>query len=172
MERSVSLEAAATLCTLASLLLLLRPRLGSLPGTRSLLLAGMLLGFGDSLKIWGVVAAAAVAWCVRSLGVRSAVLTACGAALGVGLVFGPFFLAAPRKMWRMVVLNQLGRPRSPKSLGVRVEDILGLSGPGALPLRPVPVLVLVAALVIAVLAVSLASQDPDGQGCGGPWGSG
>lgn len=164
MERSISLEAAATLCTLAALWLLLRPRLGTLPGTSSLLLAGMLLGFGAGLKIWGVVVAAAVvAWCLRSLGVRSAVLTGCGAALGVGLVCGPFFVAAPREMWRMVVLDQLGRPPSPKSLAVRVKDILGVAGPGDLPLPTVPLPVVVAALVLAVLAVVLAFTTRTGR---------
>ena len=50
-----------------------------------------------------------------------------GAAIGAAIVCLPFFAAAPGSMWRMVVIDQLGRPRSRSGLGRRLTDMVGLT---------------------------------------------
>jgi hypothetical protein len=151
-ERTTTLEAVATLCLLASLWLLTRTARAPAPGSAAVLLAGILLGVAAGVKIWGVVVAlAVVVWCVRALGIRAAALAAAGAGLGASVVCVPFFLAAPGGMWRMVVLDQLGRPRSPKTLTTRLVDLTGLSGlPWPSGARTLQDLVVAAALVLLI----------------------
>ena len=38
----------------------------------------------------------------------------------------PFFLAAPREMWRMVVVAQVGRRRANERVSDRLSDVLGV----------------------------------------------
>jgi hypothetical protein len=75
------------------------------------LLCGVALGLSAVVKIWFVVPLLGVAvWYLalrrprRELGWYLA-----GAALAVAAVAGPFFVVAPRQMWRMVVTAQLER---------------------------------------------------------------
>lgn len=96
------------------LLLALRCYLAKSKGTatRHLLLAGLALGAAIATKIWFVVPCALVLmWEVATSRswVRSRALLL-GAAISVVAITGPFFAAAPRAIWRMVVLDQLGRP--------------------------------------------------------------
>ena len=163
MERSDSLEGVATFCLLACLLLLTRRPAARPTTARAMVLAGALLGFGAAVKIWGVVVALAVVlWCARALGRRAAVLVAAGSALGAGVVCVPFFAFAPTAMWQMVVRDQVGRPEATAGIGVRVADIVGLAGPGALPFRP-PAALLVATLVVLLGCCLLACRTAVGR---------
>ncbi|MFT4109867.1 MAG: hypothetical protein QM633_09670, partial [Propionicimonas sp.] len=129
-ESTTMLEGLANAFLLSSLLLLAGRR------TRGRVLgAGILLGLVPAVKIWGVVMVAVVlvwAWAIR--GLRHALAVALAAAGSCALVVLPFFLAAPARMWTMVVAAQLGRPElvmaTPEE---RIWVMLGLFGrpPGA-----------------------------------------
>jgi lipoprotein signal peptidase len=154
MEHSTLLEGVASSCLLAAMLLLsLRPPTPS-AASGLVLAAGGLLGYSASVKIWGVVVVAAVVlWCFAARGARQAVLLLLGAGAGVTAVCLPFFAAAPAAMWRMVVMDQLGRPRSTVSAPSRLVDIAGLRSvkpiTGLWPVLLVVVLVGAAALMLA-----------------------
>jgi hypothetical protein len=92
------------------------------------LVAGALLGVSAGFKIWGVVVLVAVlGWTSITYGARRGLLLLAGAGVGATIVCLPFFAAAPGSMWRMVVIDQLGRPRSRLGLGHRLTDMVGLT---------------------------------------------
>ena len=160
-EHTTSLEAVGSLCLLGAVALLTRDRDLRAGPAAPLLLAGALLGVSTGTKIWGVaVVLALTARVARGAGPRRAALVLAGAVGGTVVVCLPFFAAAPGPMWRMVVLDQLGRRREPGGLTDRLVDISGLSG-----LRgevSTHVLALVAAVVLAGVLV-LALRDPLGR---------
>ena len=122
------LEAPAQTCVLSAVLLLGRAeRTGHRrPGSASLL-AGALLGVSATFKIWGVVPVATVlVWLLVRRRWRTASQVVTGAVAAVTVICLPFFVAAPAQMWRMVVVDQLGRGRSSSSLSVRWVGILTL----------------------------------------------
>ncbi len=135
-EHTTLLETLATTCLLGAVGLA-----GGAAYDRSrvftrLMLAGVLLGVSSATKIWGVVpAAAVVAWVMVTLGWRRAVTTAAGVSLGATIICLPFFAAAPRQMWDLVVASQLGRPTAAASLAQRAWTISGLSPFGSTPIR-------------------------------------
>ncbi len=160
-EHTTSLEAVGSVCLLGSVALLtLGPARRSGP-VLPLLAAGALLGVATGTKIWGVaVALALVAWSIRPMGLRRAALVLAGAAGGTVAVCLPFFLAAPGPMWRMVVLDQLGRRRVPVSLASRLVDVTGLSElRGTVSTSALTVL----ALTLLVVVLVLAGRDPLGR---------
>ena len=144
-ERSVLLEPLGTLGVLLALLLLQRTRTG-----RGILLAGVAAGWAADVKIWYVVPIAVLALCTP--GMRRCLRFAVGAALAVAVVWGPSLLAAPQAMVRMVVLDQLGRPRQPGLLH-RLAGILGAHAAAGLHLKTVTLLL--AAVVAAALVLTL-----------------
>jgi alpha-1,2-mannosyltransferase len=127
-ERTPLLEAPAATVTLVALLLLTRAPKAEPIATRVILMAGALLGVSAGFKIWGVVVLVAVfGWTWVTYGARRGFLLLTGAAIGATIVCLPFFAAAPGSMWRMVVIDQLGRPRSRSGLGRRLIDMVGLT---------------------------------------------
>jgi hypothetical protein len=164
-EHSTTLEAPGSLCVLIAIALLTRPSLVGHGRLRdriapSAVIAGCLLGFACGLKIWGVViATAVVVWCLVILGHRVAGAVAAGFVATVAVVCLPFFLSAPQEMWRMVVIDQLGRGRDPASVGTRLLDVAGLFGwSGTLQL-----VVLGTVATVALAASALAWRIPAGQ---------
>jgi hypothetical protein len=148
-------------------LLLLRPLderavRGAAPAVTAALpgfLAGLALGFAVGVKVssFGVVAVLAV-WLLWQRRVRQLVAFLVGAVVAGAAVYLPFFIAAPGPMWRMVVLDQLGRRR----MGGWLERLAMISGTTALP-GPRALLVLaavVAAVVMVVLAWRVRSLRP------------
>lgn len=129
------LETPAATCVLLALLVLHRTSpddgdRGRVPARRAVL-AGVLLGLSADLKIWGVASVlAVVAWYLARGARRNAAEVLLGALVSVAAVCLPFFLTSPGAMWRMVVLDQLGRGRSQVPLVARVAGILGVAGPG------------------------------------------
>jgi hypothetical protein len=157
-ERSTLLEAPAATVTLVALLLLTRAPIGGAIAPRVVLVAGALLGVSAGIKIWGVVVVAAVlAWTWIAHGVGRGLLLLAGAGIGATMICLPFFAAAPGTMWRMVVVDQLGRPRSTVGLGGRLTDMVGLS-----PLH-VGALFLAAVLVVAAAGGVLALRSRQGR---------
>lgn len=160
-EHTTSLEAVGSVCLLGAIALLTRGRdLRSGP-VGPLLAAGALVGFSTGTKIWGVaVVLALVAWTAHRAGLRRAALVLVGAVGATVVVCLPFFLAAPAPMWRMVVVDQLGRRRVPGGLPGRLVDIAGLSElRGPVSTRALAVVALVVLIALLVLAV----RDPVGR---------
>ena len=158
-ERSTGLEALASFLTVAGLCLLM-------PGLRGrrrvgwLVAAGAMLGLTVTVKIWGVVTVLTVlVWLLVGRRVRAALWVGAGAAASSVLVLLPFFLVAPDAMWRMLVLDQVGRPRSGQTLVARMYDVVGL-----VELRTDQwTIALVAALAVLVAALVVALMDDLGR---------
>jgi alpha-1,2-mannosyltransferase len=127
-EHTVLLEPPAT--TVLLLALVITRALGASEGlgTSRYVVAGLLLGLSPTLKIWGVLAVLIVAVslaCRR--GLRGGLTVLLSAVASSAVVCFPFFLAAPRAMWQMVVVDQVGRRRGGWQPVQRVNDILGVS---------------------------------------------
>jgi hypothetical protein len=154
-ETSIRLEPLVTLGLLVALVLLARQ--GATSSPRLLLWAGAALVLSASVKIWAVAPALLVlVWLWRRAGTKAAGWLVLGGLLGGALLDGPFLLAAPAQMVRMVVLDQLGRGRSLVDAAARVARVLvPVSGiphqwsPGPVTLAAAGLaLVLVAAVVV------------------------
>lgn len=150
-EISTRLEPLGNAAFLLGLVLLTRT--GGVPGRRDLLFAGAAFGVAASVKIWWVVPVALViGWQVlRRPGRRAGALVACGAVAAVTVVCGPFLLASPGPMWRMVIADQLGRHASTGPRLARILDMVSLSKAAAHG----PQLVAAAVVVVIVAAVVL-----------------
>ncbi|MGV8909510.1 MAG: hypothetical protein ACOH1Y_11050 [Propionicimonas sp.] len=121
-ERTVRLEGLATFVVLVGIVVVQRAM--TKPTWVLFAAAGALFGFGATVKIWGIVPVGVlVAWVAWRQGWRRATVTLAGATAVILLVIAPFALAGPN-LWNMVVLDQLGRPRTAQSLG-RFIDISG-----------------------------------------------
>jgi alpha-1,2-mannosyltransferase len=150
-ERVTLLEPWGSLCLLGGAALLLRgldarERAGG-SGAGWFWAGGAVLGLGATVKLWGVVPLAVVlVWLLVTAGWRVAARAAAGAAGAILVVVVPFALAAGPDMFRMVVLDQLGRPRQVGTdLTQRLAWIAG-TAEGAVPTARL-------ALVWAVLGV-------------------
>jgi alpha-1,2-mannosyltransferase len=107
-EISTRLEPLGSFAFLCGMLLLLGR---GVPSRRALAFAGFALAASVSVKIWWSVPLVIVlVWQCRTVARRRLVLPfAMGALVAFAAIDGPFFAAAPRTMWRMVVLDQLHR---------------------------------------------------------------
>lgn len=147
-EHSTVLEPVATIFVLGAVVLVgrtIRTTAGAAP---ALAIAGLLLGFSASVKIWGVVPAAVIIiWTLCALGGRGALTVLAGALVGATVVCLPFFRIAPTQMSQMVLVSQLGRPRATATWSDRTAVISGLT---ALSHRPGTAWLLLAALVVGV----------------------
>lgn len=152
-EHTTVLEPLATTCLLGAVALL---EAGPPKPARPVWpvgLAGVLLGVSASLKIWGVVPAVAViGWVLLTRGWRRGLVVSGGVAAGATAVCLPFFAAAPVQMWRLVVLAQLGRPRSSHGWLDRVATMAGLTAFGRNSAWWWPALAVVLALGCCVIA--------------------
>ena len=107
------------------------------------------------IKVWGFLPILVIfGWVLTRFDARRAGLLILGAVASATVVCLPFFLAAPGRMWQMVVRDQLLRVPSNSSAIERLTDILGL---GHLPLRVTPLLVI--ALAVALAGVVLAWRE-------------
>ena len=144
-ERTTLIEGLTNLFLAVTLALMIR-ELRSVPvraapvnvvrhGSRATLAAvGVLLGLSTAVKIWGIVPLVAVAVFVGIvLGFRQALVIMLGAVAASTVVCLPFFLAAPTQMWRMVVLDQLGRDQGTDLLrrAAEIATMNRLTGDGA-----------------------------------------
>lgn len=154
-EWTTLLVAPAQTCVLVAILLLTRIPDEGHRATVVTLVAGALLGASMTFKIWGVAAlVAAVIWLLVSRHGRRALLLLGGAAAGTTVICLPFFVAAPGRMWLMVVQAQLGRPSAGIPLSTRLAGIagLGLEQPRITSFSLTLVLILVLMLVLLVAA--------------------
>ena len=128
-EARTTIETIGTLLVLLCLLLLL-PWSGR-PTRRAVGLAGVLLGLSAGMKIWAVVPIAVIL--LWHLVVGGAVPRPCGwpgewsgVVVGAGVLLLPFFAMAPGPMLRMVVADQLGRPRMTDTAAGRLRSIVNV----------------------------------------------
>lgn len=166
-ERTTTLEALGNTTVLVALSLLVDPARRRLPDapsrrrggtwqwpTRLLVAAGVALGFGTTVKIWGVVALAVLTvWIGVAAGLRAATWLVAAAGATIVAVCLPFYLAAPHAMWRMVVVDQLSRPRSSSPLTSRFSTLVGLTS--WLPRLPHVVVQVVVLVMLSLLVVSM-----------------
>ncbi len=125
-EQSTLLEPLGTTGILTALLLLCRRDPDSVR-PRHELIAGVALGLSVTLKVW--YAAPILVVVVAQLMRRrygSAARTAAATVSAAAVVLVPFFVEAPGQMFRMVVLDQLGRAGRTTSPFVRLPYILGV----------------------------------------------
>jgi alpha-1,2-mannosyltransferase len=150
-EHTVLLEPPAT--TVLLLALVITRALGTDDGlgTAHYVVAGLLLGLSPALKIWGVLAVLVIAGgLARRRGLRRGLIVLLSAVASCTVVCLPFFLTAPRAMWQMVVVDQVGRHRGALQPVKRIDDMLGLSLWTGQPRLHVGM-----ALMIAVVSASL-----------------
>lgn len=123
-ESGPLLEPLGTLALLAALALLSVRGVGDRRGVQ--VAAGAALGLALVVKIWWAVPVLIVLGyvAVRYRG-RALLRVTLGAAASASVVCLPFFLEAPGTMWRMVVLDQLGRGRVSDSALERLSQIGG-----------------------------------------------
>ncbi|WP_375475865.1 hypothetical protein [uncultured Jatrophihabitans sp.] len=118
-EGSIRLEPMGNFALLLGLLALTGER-----GRRALVLGGVAVAVAASVKIWWIVPALLVLGWQFFVRPRQAALAAlAGAAATFLVVDGPFFLAAPRAMWRMLVSDQLDRHGTTRSRVLRAGDL-------------------------------------------------
>ena len=121
-ETTTRLEPLVTLGLLVALALLTRQ--AGAPSRRLLLWVGAALAFSVSVKIWAVAPALLILmWLWGRAGTKAAAWTVLGGLAAGVLVDGPFLLAAPTPMVRMVVLDQLGRAWSQTDAASRLAQI-------------------------------------------------
>ncbi|MBO3089790.1 glycosyltransferase family 39 protein [Cellulomonas dongxiuzhuiae] len=124
-EHLTLLEPLGTLTLLVAVSLLQRARAPA-ASRRWWYAGGLVLGLGPTVKIWNAVPVAVViAWAAWTAGRRPALRVTAGAAASPLLVVLPFLVAAPTATVRMVLLAQLGRPRTAATVLERVEGITG-----------------------------------------------
>jgi alpha-1,2-mannosyltransferase len=157
-ERTTRLEGLASFLVVVALVVLVPlVQRGQIHSWR-LVLGGALVGLGATVKIWGVVLLAALClWLWISESFRAALLAGIGGLVAVAAVLGPF--VGPQ-FWRMVVLDQLGRPALPVGLLQRLGDIIGL---GQLDAAPPPLGVMVALFALVIVAAALAARSRPGR---------
>lgn len=168
-EFQIRLECLGSVVMLVGLFLLAgtadRPRPSGIDWR--LIGAGAAFGAAASVKIWWIVPVLlVVGWHVGHAALRGrAGPLAIGAAAGLLLVNGPFFVAHPATMWRMVVLDQLGRHESTlplKRLGLITTVRYAfprLHGPANWAL-----LGIISALVVLIGVLAWRGQRPGGLG--------
>lgn len=127
-EHTVLLEGPANTALLVALLLITPIARDAKPTTTKLLIAGAVLGFAASIKIWGVVPILLLfGWLIFRFDLRRAALFLLGGVAGTTVVCLPFFLAAPKTMWQMVVRDQVQRNDTGLRLLERLNEIAGLT---------------------------------------------
>jgi hypothetical protein len=156
-EGTTLLEPLGNTALLLALLLL--GRSDREPSSGAQLLAGAVLGLAACVKVWMVAPLAVlVGWQLLGAGWRAAARVSAGAVVAALAVLLPFAGSAPA-MLRMVVLDQLGRPRY-VSLLDRLTSIAGLR-PVSGQVDPATATALLAVVgVVALAAVSLAATGP------------
>jgi alpha-1,2-mannosyltransferase len=128
-------------------------------GVRRAAAAGVLLGLGFGIQLWGVVPLAiAVVWQVlaarrRGRGMRAALACLLAGGVAAAIVWLPFLLVAGPQAVRQVVLDQLGRPPFSGSMMERLQVVEGLRIGAAIG-RALPATVVVAIYVAIAVAVA------------------
>jgi hypothetical protein len=158
-ERTTLLEPLVNLGLLSALALLgdvrVTPR-------RRLLLAGAVLGAATAVKLWAVVPLIVLAiWVLLRRGRSAGATFVSASAFTAALVSLPFFVNAPARMVRLVVLDQLGRPNNGVSTLHRISGIVDYYHPGGGgSFTHMVVLAVTTSTVVAIAAAVVAVTAP------------
>ena len=127
LERKTLLEGFANFCLLVSLLILARlyKRLQLTSGLA--VAAGVPLGVAAGIKIWGIVVIIAVVVRVGHQAWRGPRYWSPSSGSRRVCCLSLFFVSAPSNMWRMVVLDQIGRPDTDLGYREAPERATGLT---------------------------------------------
>ncbi|MBO0811581.1 MAG: hypothetical protein J2P23_05995 [Microlunatus sp.] len=162
-ERVTDLEGPQNFLLVVALLLLrpFGPERASLRSRRTAALAaGIALGLAWSVKIWELAPIVVLAgWLAVRSGRREVGWFSGGALGAVSAVCLPFFVVAPRQMFRMVVLDQLNRPWH-AGWAKRLVDITGTTH--VLPPHRFSLGLIIVLLAMAI-ALALAAGRPGGR---------
>jgi Predicted integral membrane protein len=149
-ERTTLLEPLVNLGVLAAMVALGDVRVAS---RRRLLVAGTVLGAATAVKLWAVVPLMVLAvWVFRRCGRSAGTTFVSASALTAGVLCLPFFWVTPERMFRMVVVDQLGRPHNGVSTYQRLAGIAGQYHGAVAGSHAVAVLVVAIAFVVLVIA--------------------
>jgi alpha-1,2-mannosyltransferase len=162
-ERTTVLEPLVNLGVLGALALLpsdLVAGAWSRPLSRRVAWAGAALGLAVVVKAWAIVPLVVIAWWLaRAHGRRALSRFLLSGAAAATIVSLPFFLAAPRAMVEMVVVDQLGRPDNGVGTLERLARVESLPA-GTTMTGWAVAFVLVASTAAAVAAALLAWRRP------------
>jgi hypothetical protein len=153
-EQATFLEPIGSVLTLAAVLVLCRR--ADRRATRLEIVCGALLGLSCTVKIWyaGIAAALVLVLLLRREPRAAARVTA-AAVVTTAVVVLPFLIAAPGRMWTMVVADQFDRTGARAPLVGRISSIVGtkavLAGRSPALVHAVAV-VLVLLVIVAVVA--------------------
>jgi alpha-1,2-mannosyltransferase len=154
-EHTVLLEPPATAMLLLALVITRAVGRGDGLGTRHYVAAGLLLGLSPALKIWGVLTVLVVVGGIAyRRGLRPGLTVLISAVASCTVICLPFFLAAPGRMWTMVVADQVRRRHDGLDEARRIDGMLGLSLWTSQPRLHVGT-ALVTAVALAALVVCL-----------------
>lgn len=154
-EQATFLEPLGGTALLVALFLLLRRHREPTP--RDEILAGVALGLACSLKIWYIAPLAVVVLyqlIARRYGAGLRVLVS--GMVSVAVVLTPFFVLAPRRMWDMVIRDQLLRSQGTEPRNARFEVMLGvkhLLASSGKPLVAATVIVIIVLIAAAIMCV-------------------
>ena len=143
------MEGVSSLAAMSALVLLTGGA-SSKPSWQRVVAAGLLLGLLPVIKVWNAPIAAVI---LLTAG-RSRLLLAAGSALVsfAGLTL-PFLLRDPQAMWRMVVSDQLGRPRFELNPIAKVANFLGYASDGTTDLHVEGLPLAATAALVALVGV-------------------
>lgn len=154
-ERTALLEPSGEACLLLALLFTGRGR--DVGAKRWYWLAGLAAGLSLDFKAWYVGPALVLVLFMPNWAGRWRALI--GAALSAGIIYLPFLALSNGAMFRMLVLDQLGRPKDDGATdGVRASSILGVAGPPdntSLAHVPRKVIVVTLVIMLALLCLTL-----------------
>jgi alpha-1,2-mannosyltransferase len=162
-ERTTLLEPLVNVGLLAALLCL-----GDLRTTtrRRALIGGAALGLATAVKLWAVIPLVVLAlWLLARAGRRRALAFLTASAAAAAVVCLPFFLAAPDRMMKLVVLDQLGRTKNGISTTRRLLSITGVHLSGSPVTTRATAAAVLLVVVVGVLGLRLAVADRQAR----PW---
>ena len=160
-EESTMLEPLGSTALCVALLLLLRR--ADVPHRLDAFLAGAALGLAVTDKIWYAAPLVSVlTWQLACRHYRTAVRIGAAAAVAMGVVAGPFAVLTGRRMWDMVIVDQLLRPQIVSSRFTRLTSIFGLKAFATGQPMYLDVLTLVGLVLLAVAVIGCWRQ-PQGR---------
>ncbi|NNN03618.1 MAG: hypothetical protein HKL87_06460 [Acidimicrobiaceae bacterium] len=135
-----------------------RPR--EVPTRGELLAAGAYFAAAISIKGWAVIPALVAVGVLAPQFRRRLAWLLLSMVLGIGLLFGPFFLLAPGAMWHQIVVEQVTRavPSVTPVLN-RLIDLSGYQGTWLAPNSVTVIVLMLGALVVVVFAARERERD-------------
>lgn len=156
-ERTILLEPALDLCLLVALACIASRRMWTM------CIAGAFMGIALSTKYWAIVDVVLLAAVIAMvLGARALGAYLASGAIAAAAIMGPFFVVAPREMWKLTVETQLTRPPSRVPFLDRLATLSPLDNFASLDAVAPPLLwgiLILGLLVLALLPLARGLRD-------------